>query len=104
MQLEIGENVIESFNGPLPYHSIMNLPTKGEIGHVATGLIAGALIGSGFHLEGIYVSGLVQIRQSVSWLHKRDSVGKDMMEHLIAAAFGLFGGLGYTWYRTVGLW
>ena len=60
----------------------MTMPTKGTFGHMGTGLVAGTLIGLGFLPEGCVITGWVAVRQSVSWLHKRDAVGVDMMEHM----------------------
>lgn len=62
---------------------------RGPIGHLITGITAGILIGRGNYREGVYISALVQIRQTVSWLHKRDKVGKDLMEHIIGVYIGL---------------
>ena len=85
---------------------------KGFVGHSATGLLAGGLVGFAlakvveaignpnnalllllaaalFILAGVYISTLVQIRQTVSWLHKHDDVGVDLQEHLQAAVLGL---------------
>ena len=71
----------------------MNMPTKGTFGHVGTGLVAGSLIGLGFPIEGGVITGWVAVRQSVSWLHKRDAVGKDMMEHMAALVPAIIAGL-----------
>ena len=57
---------------------------KGPIGHHATGVIAGLFIGLGFPIIGGFITGWVAVRQSISWLHKRDAVGNDMQEHIQA--------------------
>ena len=57
---------------------------KGPIGHHATGVVAGFFIGLGFPIEGGFITAWVAVRQSVSWLHKKDPVGKDMQEHIQA--------------------
>lgn len=71
----------------------MKLPSKGTIGHLGTGLAAGILIGLGFLPEGCVITVWVAVRQSVSWLHKRDAVGVDMMEHMGALVPAIIGAL-----------
>lgn len=61
---------------------------KGPIGHLLTGVTAGYLVGRGYYVEGMYISGLCYVRQTVSWLHKRDKVGRDMFEHMIGVGIG----------------
>ena len=71
------------------------LDHKGVVGHTATGLLAGGLVGWGVGdaqvlpvVAGFYFSAQVHTRQTVSWLHKRDKVGKDLQEHIQAAVVG----------------
>ena len=62
---------------------------KGPVGDLITGVAAGYLVGRGYYKEGVYISALVQVRQSVSWLHKKDKVGRDMFEHMVGVGIGL---------------
>ena len=69
---------------------------KGPIGHTATGLLAGGLMAWAIVQSdpivvavGITVSALVQVRQGLSWLNKRDKVGKDLQEHLQAVVVAI---------------
>ena len=61
---------------------------KGPVGHTATGLLVGSLLAVGLVQFAVIFTVLVQFRQAVSWLHKRDKVGRDLQEHLQAAIFG----------------
>ena len=57
---------------------------KGPVGHTATGVLVGVLLAGGLIPYAVFFTALVQFRQAVSWLHKRDKVGKDLQEHLQA--------------------